>query len=357
MRVGETLSVPEETIKHACMILGKGYGASGTLPPPGPRWAREGRFVVPECGVGGWLEQFVIGLRVPAAVEVVRKHRDAARVQQVLSQLPGLLRDATAQAHASKAADSWMTLSEVYSSVYWLAARHRWMDMAELAVTRQRRAVEQQSNPLGEAIAARDRAGAYLNGGDAEGGLLIVDRAIARAETALSGQDRAFAVGVLNLRGMTLAGRLEDKGGGCARGRATHRLRAAGWRRVVQRRRREPALDDLRAPEHSDARPCDEARPRPATRGSWGGGDARCRSRRTTGDASRSVQVEPCPRSSRPGNREAALRNLSEAWDVAPQMARIHPMAREVFRVLASLHRRSNPELLRLSQMSGMPLC
>ncbi len=40
-----------------------------------------------------------------------------------------------------------MGLSEVYSSVYWLAARHRWMDMAELAVTRQRWAVEQKTNP------------------------------------------------------------------------------------------------------------------------------------------------------------------------------------------------------------------
>ncbi len=97
--------------------------------------------------------------------------------------------------------EAWMSLAEVYSSVYWLAARHRWMDMAELAVTRQRWAVEQQANPLGEAIAARDRAGAYLNGGDAEGGLVVVDRAIARAESTLSGKDRAFAVGVLNLRG------------------------------------------------------------------------------------------------------------------------------------------------------------
>lgn len=34
---------------------------------------------------------------------------------------------------------------------------------------------------------------------------------------------------------------------------------------------------------------------------------------------------------------------------------RIHPTAREVFRVLASPHRRSNPELLRLSRIAGMP--
>ncbi len=61
------------------------------------------------------------------------------------------------------------------------------------------------------AIAARDRAGAYLNGGDFEGGLMVVDRAISQAQASLSGQERAFAVGLLNLRGMTLAGRFKDE--------------------------------------------------------------------------------------------------------------------------------------------------
>ncbi|CAM5471629.1 hypothetical protein SABIM44S_02727 [Streptomyces abikoensis] len=56
------------------------------------------------------------------------------------------------------------------------------------------------------------------------------------------------------------------------------------------------------------------------------------------------------------GDRDGALENLSRAWDVAPQMARIHPMGREVSRVVTSLHRRGNPECLRLSRLSGIPL-
>lgn len=48
------------------------------------------------------------------------------------------------------------------------------------------------------------------------------------------------------------------------------------------------------------------------------------------------------------GDRDGALENLSRAFDVAPQMARIHPMGREVLRVLVSLHHRANPELKRL---------
>ncbi|MFE7033982.1 hypothetical protein ACFU9Y_27065 [Streptomyces sp. NPDC057621] len=55
-------------------------------------------------------------------------------------------------------------------------------------------------------MAARDRAGTYLNLGDVERGLVVVDRAIAAVQAApLSTADRDLAVGILNLRGMTLA--------------------------------------------------------------------------------------------------------------------------------------------------------
>ncbi|MFB7915956.1 hypothetical protein [Streptomyces sp. NPDC056061] len=56
------------------------------------------------------------------------------------------------------------------------------------------------------------------------------------------------------------------------------------------------------------------------------------------------------------GDRDRAFENLSHAFDAAPQMARIHPTGREVLRVLASLHRRANPELTRHSRLSGIRL-
>ncbi|MFF2010599.1 hypothetical protein ACFVWY_16205 [Streptomyces sp. NPDC058195] len=87
--------------------------------------------------------------------------------------------------------------------------------MAELAVTRQRWAAEQQPNPVAQAFSARDRAGTYLNFGDVERGLVVVDRAIVAVRSApLSTAERDLAVGTLNLRGMTLAGRLRDKAEG-----------------------------------------------------------------------------------------------------------------------------------------------
>ncbi|WP_223184629.1 helix-turn-helix domain-containing protein [Streptomyces sp. CBMA152] len=149
--------------------------------------------------------------RLSADMGAADRYRKKVDVSSLLTMLPKLLRDATTNAYAVNTAQSWMVLADAYSTVYWLAARHRWMDMAELAVTRQRWAVEEKSNPLGVAVAARDRAGTYLNFGDVERGLSLVDRSIAEAQQKLDSTDRDIAVCILNLRGMTLAGRLRDK--------------------------------------------------------------------------------------------------------------------------------------------------
>jgi hypothetical protein len=55
------------------------------------------------------------------------------------------------------------------------------------------------------------------------------------------------------------------------------------------------------------------------------------------------------------GDRDAALESLEEAWDVAPELARVHPTSQELMRVLTSLHRRSNPRLTRLARRAGVP--
>ncbi|MGH3872467.1 MAG: hypothetical protein ACRDSR_13345 [Pseudonocardiaceae bacterium] len=59
------------------------------------------------------------------------------------------------------------------------------MDSVEIAPTRQAWAAVQQPNPLATALAARSRAGTFLNYGDFEGGLTVVDRAIVAADAAL----------------------------------------------------------------------------------------------------------------------------------------------------------------------------
>ncbi|MBU3868685.1 helix-turn-helix transcriptional regulator [Streptomyces sp. 4503] len=292
--------------------------------------------------------------RIGAALEAVGRYRDAVDVVGLKQLLPSLLRDATTHAHAANTAEAWMALAEVYSSVYWLAARHRWMDLAELAVARQRWAVEQKPNPLGEAVAARDRAGTYLNFGDVERGLTLVDRAIAKAQASLSGTDRDIAVSILNLRGMTLAGRLADK-------------REA--KREAQRHIDSAHNADISIGRDIDVHgltvgPQNTFTHELATRVDLGGlRDAL----RMTDDLPAALAGLPPTRVAPThinyaraqldlGDRDGALENLGIAWDAAPQMARIHPMGREVFRVVSSLHRRSNTKLLKLSKLAGIEL-
>ncbi|WP_406343461.1 helix-turn-helix domain-containing protein [Streptomyces sp. NBC_00648] len=295
----------------------------------------------------------VHGDRIATALETARRFRDDVQLTQLLAILPKLLRDATTLAHSANTVEAWAGLSDVYSIVYWIAARHRWMDMADLAVTRQRWAVEQRANPLGAAMAARDRAGAYLNGGDFEGGLTIVDRAITAAQSSLSGQDRAFAVGVLNLRGMTLAGRLRDKAEG-KREAERHVASAAAAAEWFDRDwNRHMIFGPQNTATHVLATRLDLGKPHEALSAAEDI-DTVLDGLPPTRVASTRINMARAQLDV--GDRDGALENLTLAWGVAPQMARIHPMGREVFRVVSSLHRRSNPELLRLSKLSGITL-
>ncbi|MGH3872469.1 MAG: hypothetical protein ACRDSR_13355 [Pseudonocardiaceae bacterium] len=56
------------------------------------------------------------------------------------------------------------------------------------------------------------------------------------------------------------------------------------------------------------------------------------------------------------GNRDGAQILLMQAWHVAPRKAKVHPMNREVLRVLISLHRRSNPKLVKLAKQAGLSM-
>ncbi|MGH3755399.1 MAG: helix-turn-helix domain-containing protein [Pseudonocardiaceae bacterium] len=97
--------------------------------------------------------------------------REQADLAGLLRTLPDLLTRATTYAHTAASPQGWVLLADVYSAVYYLAARHRWMDLVEIAPTRQAWAADQQPNPLVTATAAVERAGTFLNCGDFDGGL------------------------------------------------------------------------------------------------------------------------------------------------------------------------------------------
>ncbi|RKN41165.1 helix-turn-helix domain-containing protein [Streptomyces hoynatensis] len=274
--------------------------------------------------------------------------RGNADLAGVLGRLPDLLADATNHAHAVGLPGAWSTVADVYSAVYWLAARHRWMDLADLAVTKQRMAAE-RADPLAAVIAARDEAGAFLNFGDFAGGLAVVDRAVVQAENIPTAHERSFGLGILHLRGMTLAGRLKDRAEA-----ARHREQA--WRLTEDFPRDIGDHGIHFGPEntltHVVATSVDME--------DYGEALSAMEDIRNNPLSLPATRIGPLHmNASRArlalGDREGALDSLSEAWDAAPQMARVHPHSQELLRVLTSIHRRSNPRLMTLAKRAGIP--
>lgn len=280
-----------------------------------------------------------------AKVVRLRGHADLAGL---LNTVPDVLAKATNHAHANGTPEAWSTVADVYSAVYYLAARHRWMDLAELAVTKQGRAAE-RSTSLVQAIAVRDEAGAFLNSGDFTGGLAVVERGVIRAESSMEGQDRSLALGILHLRGMTLAGRASD------RAEAERHIDAA-WRNA------DNFDEDIRVPHgitfgpentanHCVATAMDLEKPRQALN-MWN--DMSRGSLRLPPTRQGHLHLNVARAKLATHDRDAALDSLVNAWDVTPQMAKVHPTSQELMRVLVSLHKRSNPTLTRLAKKAGI---
>ncbi|MFD8332593.1 helix-turn-helix domain-containing protein [Streptomyces solisilvae] len=285
---------------------------------------------------------------LPRELAELNEHRYRTELSAVLQKLPGVLADATNYAHATQSPDAWTRVADTYSVVYWLAARHRWMHLAELAVMKQRLAAE-RAHPIAATVAARDEAGAFLNSGDFAGGLAIVDRAVVEAESTLRGHDRAYGLGILHLRGLTLAGRIKDKA-------TAQRHIAAAWQVA------EEFPEDVEdhgihfGPENTAVHAISTASDMEDYRESLNTADDLIRG----GVTLPATRVGPLHMNiSRSklalGDRDGALESLEAAWDVAPEMARVHPTSQELMRVLTSLHRRSNPRLTRLAKRAGVP--
>lgn len=272
--------------------------------------------------------------------------REQADLAALLRMLPGLLTRATTYAYAAASPEAWALLADTYSVTYYLAARHRWMDLVEISPIRQAWAAGQQ--PLLSAAATVQRAGAFLNCGDFEGGLTVVDRAIVAAEAALSGAEKAFATGALHLRGMTIAGRLGD------RAEAQRHIHAA-WT-AAEEFPTDALIHSERFGPHNTATHVlatqgDLGRPRDVIRLA-----EELTSKDTGLPPTRIVDVHTSTARAHLdlGNRDGAQTSLVRAFNIAPQKAKAHPMNREVLRVLISLHRRSNPQLIKLAKQAGL---
>ncbi|MFF9434687.1 helix-turn-helix domain-containing protein [Streptomyces sp. NPDC014735] len=282
-------------------------------------------------------------------VDELNRLRWSTELSKVLLRAPSLLTRVTNHAHLSGEPKAWTLVADVYGVVYWLAARHRWMHLAELATMKQRVAAS-RADPIAAIVAARDEAGTFLNSGDFEGGLAVVDRAVVQTESILTGRDRAYGLGILHLRGLTLAGRLKDK-------QTASRHTAAAWRAAAE------FSEDIA--EHGIHFGAENT----ATHVISTASDMEQHHRATDaaenllrgGMSLPATRVGPVymnlGRSQLAlGNLEGALESLENAWKAAPEMAAVHPTSLELARVLVSRHKRSNERLTKLVKRAGIAI-
>lgn len=282
-----------------------------------------------------------------AEVAALNENRWNSELAEVANKLPSLLGRATNYAHATGYPAAWALVTDIYSTVYWLAARHRWMHLAELATMKQRFAAE-RADPVAAIVAARDDAGTFLNSGDFDGGLAIIDRAVTQAESSLRGRDRAFSLGILHLRGLTLAGRMKDK-------QAAQKHITAAWR-VAAEFPEDIAEHGIHfGQENTATHVISTSSDMERHREALDTADDLIRA----GTTLPAIRIGPLymnmGRSQLAlGDRDGALESLEAAWDAAPEMAAVHPTSMEITRVLASLHKRSNPRLNSIAQKAGI---
>lgn len=282
-------------------------------------------------------------------VDELNKLRFNTELAQIQIRLPSLLTRVTNRAHLTGQPKAWTLVADVYGVVYWLAARHRWMHLAELATMKQRVAAE-RADPIAAIVAARDDAGTFLNSGDFDGGLSIIDRAVVEAESRLTGREKAFGLGVLHLRGLTLAGRLKDK-------QTTRKHIDAAWR-VAEEFPEDIAPHGIHfGPKNTATHVISTASDMDQHKMALDTGDELIRS----GLSLPATRVAPfymnIGRSQLAlGDTDGTLESLEKAWAEAPEMAAVHPTSLELTRVLVSKHKRSNERLTAIAQRVGIAL-
>ncbi|WEB38785.1 helix-turn-helix domain-containing protein [Streptomyces yunnanensis] len=277
------------------------------------------------------------------------KHRFNTELSEVLSMLPGLTSRVTNYAHAAGTPEAWAMVADTYSTIYWVAARHRWLDLAELASVKQVLAAE-RATTLVQVVAARDHAGMFLNGGDFAGGLAVVERAIVKAESTLTGPERAFGLGTLHLRGLTLAGRLRDKAEADKHIERAERLAGEFQSDVVKH---EMHFGPQNAAVHIISTSGDLRRHSKALQVS---NDLQRQEINLPATRVGPMHLDTARARLALGDRDGALDSLESAWAVAPQLAKVHPTSQELFRVLISLHKRSNPRLNQIAKRAKVSI-
>ncbi|MFE7130938.1 helix-turn-helix domain-containing protein [Streptomyces sp. NPDC057638] len=289
-----------------------------------------------------------------AEIDLACQLRADTKYRELLAILPNLIERATVHAHRQGSDDqaAWMGLIEVYGCAFTLVGRLGYPDLAELVAARQRWAATRAGSRVGLAVAEWGEAGAFQSAGDYDGGLAVVEDALSRLSVnpARDGRASIVAAGSLHLRAVVLASRSRD-----ATTTADHARHA---KRLAEHL---PGKDVLlhnltfgtgNTALHELAAWVELDKPRKATQMSEE--INRTELPGLTPTRLGHFHIDSARAYLSAGDRDQSLAALHRAKSVAPEMARLHPMSREVLRVLVSLHRRSNPELTNLAKWAGI---
>jgi tetratricopeptide (TPR) repeat protein len=285
-------------------------------------------------------------------VERAMKLRAETKYLELLEMLPRLLGQATATAlSAPGESGAWVQVSDVYGCAYAVAHRLAQPDLADMIVSRQVWAAQQTWSPEAEVAAAWNEAGCYQSAGQYDDGLAIIERAISKYESAQPGDTpaRALSLGSLHLRGVVLASRHKDRGATDdhlekARRHAERIPRDVLWHNLTFGQEN-TALYELAA--HIELG-------KPAKAAEMGSSLLDHPPTTLTPNRLGRMYIDIARAKLDLKDHQGAEEALEMAFRVSPQMAEVHPMAREVIRVLFVLHQRTRPRLMDLAKKTGL---
>lgn len=288
-----------------------------------------------------------------ADVDDISRLRANADYRKLAARLPALIEELTAAAHQSSSAAAprvYELLVRVYHTAHTVLHRLGYSDLAESVEHKLTRAAEHSGDPLAGGLAHWTRVQTFQSAGDYSHGLRLMETARAELEGELHRPTRPALIvaGSLHLRSVTLASRAGDAD--TTREHLTAARELASRLGTADQVHYGLTFGPANTTTHEVAAHVELGDGAAALAAAEGWTPPRNMPRTRRGhhylDLARACLVH--------GDRDASLRALQQARQIAPQQTRLHPMVRETTAVLVSLHRRANPDLTSYATWLGL---
>ncbi|MBH1933303.1 helix-turn-helix transcriptional regulator [Streptomyces sp. AV19] len=270
----------------------------------------------------------------------------AADIKRVAAELPSLLREATAVAHADGTTEAWRMLASGYRTAYDVATKLGFIDLSAIALDCLEWAAQRASDPVLGGMRQYLRALAYLRASDYRTGKRLIRLGLSRLEQAEAGRERDVVTGQLQLGAAVLAGR--DQDGDTAEAHLAEAGRIAA--------RTGPA-EKVHWLSFGPANVAVHGVSVLAELDRYGEAVEKAEGLKLPGDWPPSRTAHHCAEVARAqlwtGRTDAAFRNLLEARKLAPQQTRYHPVVRETYAGLESAKRRMPDDFLNYGAWLG----